>query len=205
MRACVRKRRLGLASPRDLEGLVLCFGVGINNFGGERVRTADVITAVEREGLPVVAAYGSTGNLAVAARATSKAGVRSLLRRVSGRDWAILPINEARLLLDVLPAIRQRGSVRWTPGLAFRAGGSAAIVAPMRDTPRACFRWFSPNIVAIQKCDVLDGSRLDRRRRRGGWGAVSADVAAQLGGTWTAWSARTVAALVQRADDSLVN
>jgi hypothetical protein len=45
--------------------LDLCFGVGNNNFAtGREWRTADLVAALEREGLAVLVAYGATGNVA---------------------------------------------------------------------------------------------------------------------------------------------
>ena len=178
--------------------LLCCFGLGIANFAsGREQRPADLVGAIEREGLRVVAAFGATGNLVVAGRRRSATWVRSLLRAVSGRDWAIVSTAEVARALAALGPVRHRGPVRWTPGLAFRVSGEAEATAPVRDTIRARLEPLTPRIVAVRKRDILDGPRLDPHRRLGGWGAISRDVASQLGGTWTARSARTVAGLLR--------
>ena len=191
-----------MSSPVSISGggsLLCCFGVGINNFAsGRERRTADLVAAVERKGLRVVAAYGATGNLAVATGALVES-VQSLLYEASNTDWAVVDAAEVDRALEDLPSVRHQGSVRWTPGLAFCVGGEAEGIVLVRDTPRARLQRLTPTIVAVQKRDPLRGDRLDPHRRLGGWGRVSADLAAQLRGTtWTARSARTVAGLLGR-------
>jgi hypothetical protein len=56
----------------------------------------------------------------------------------------------------------------------------------------------SVEMVAVWKHDLLTGAKLDRHRRRGGWGAISADIAHQLGGQWTSRSRRTIDGLRSR-------
>jgi hypothetical protein len=108
-------------------------------------------------------------------------------------------VVEAMDALAGWPPPAQEAGVRWTPGLAIRIGEGTPI-PDIGDTARARLRWVGDGIVAVHKRDLLDASnRLDRARRQGGWGAVSRDVALQVGGVWTARSQRTVLGLLARA------
>ena len=53
--------------------------------------------------------------------------------------------------------------------------------------------------VAAYKRDFLNGSRLDRQRRQGEWGGISADVGRKLGGKWTAHSHRPIRGLIAKS------
>ena len=103
--------------------------------------------------------------------------------------------------LDLWPKPPAEVGVRWTPGLAF------AVVEPvgsgeLESTPRAVLGRLAPDVVGVYKHDVVDAlGRLDPHRRLGGWGAVSVDITRQIGGTWTARSARGGSGIREPSDE----
>lgn len=181
---------------------VVAFALGMNNFGAGKVKTADVAKSLRRacRGRSHIVSYGSTGNIAII-EPPSDIDLAVSLRRESGLQWWIGDrglVEGALTALDdwdlgAAPALR-----RFTPGLAF------ALVAPtsgrVAGTSRTHLKeWRDPKVVLAQKIDVIDEvGRLDRQQRRGGWGAVSADVHRQIGGQWTSRSVRTVRGLLIR-------
>jgi hypothetical protein len=51
--------------------------------------------------------------------------------------------------------------------------------------------------VLVQKRDIeTPEGRLDSTRRQGGWGAISADIARQTGGSESVWTARSLRAIL---------
>jgi hypothetical protein len=180
-------------------GIVYAFGVGLANFGAGRSRLPRQIAADVAEVLPLVAWYGATGNLALAAG--EPVDVAQRLVEITGTAWAVIPAWDLTAALDALeaqPAPRVPAGIRPTPGLAFAV--EPARPGLVRSIPEAALRRLNERIVLVCKFDVLDGNRLDRARRRGGWGRVSAAVAGQVGGRWTARSWRPLAALQARAE-----
>jgi hypothetical protein len=158
---------------------ILGFALGQNNFGGGRTRMADLIPEIQRHlapGARLVAWHGHSGNVAVDFGDSEM--VRAALRQASGRDWAVVPAEMVAGALHALGPIREEAGVRWTPGLAFNVETSV--------------------VVPVVKRDAMAGARLDKNRRDGGWGAISADVARQRGGRWTARSWRPVAGILQQ-------
>jgi hypothetical protein len=159
--------------------IVLGFALGQNNFGSGRARMADLVPEIQRHlpaGARLMAWHGHSGNVAVDSDAPET--VRVALRDASGRDWAMVPAETVVSALGALGPIREESGVRWTPGLAFNLETSA--------------------VVPVVKRDAMAGARLDKNRRDGGWGAISADVARHRGGRWTARSWRPVAGLLEQ-------
>jgi hypothetical protein len=180
--------------------VVYAFGVGLANFGAGRSRLPRQIAADVHEVLPLVAWYGATGNLALGAGEC--ADVARRLAEITGTAWAVI---SARDLADALRALkaepvpRVEVGIRATPGLAFAvepARPCQVYSIPEIATPRRV----NDRIVLVHKFDVLEGNRLDRARRRGGWGRVSAEISRQVGGRWTARSRRPLAGLQARAE-----
>jgi hypothetical protein len=176
------------------------FGVGMANFGAGRSRLPRQIAADVRAVLPLVAWYGPTGNLALTAGECVDVAQR--LAEITSTAWAVIP---ARDLADALGALKAEpvppaeAGIRATPGLAFAVEPAQA--GPIRSIPKiAALRRLNDRIVLVHKFDVLKGNRLDRARRRGGWGRISAEVARQAGGRWTARSRRPLAGLQTRAE-----
>jgi hypothetical protein len=186
--------------------LYLCFGVGFGNFGtGREWRMADLVETIgeaDPERLQVIAWYGSTGN--VAARGQRPADMQSVLRDVSCRSWAVVDRRGVERGLEALTGWDPRDRTprtRWTGGLAFAVSGDRG--GPVEDTERAKIRRLERGIVAVYKNDAVTvEGRLDRNQRRGGWGAISADVSHQVEGDWTARSRRTIEGLLDRVERS---
>ena len=186
--------------------LYFCFGVGFGNFGtGREWRMADLVKTIgdrDPERLDVIAWYGSTGNVAV--RGQRPADMQSVLRDVSGRAWAVVDRRGVERGLEALNGWNPRDRTprtRWTGGLAFAVSGDRG--GAVEDTERAKLRRLERGIVAVYKNDAVTvAGRLDRNRRRGGWGAISLDVSRQVEGDWTARSRRTIEGLLDRADRS---
>jgi hypothetical protein len=188
-------------SPRKL---FFCFGVGLGNFAtGREWRMADLVKTIgdrDPERMHVIAWYGSTGNVAV--RGQRPADVRSVLRDVSGRAWAVVDRGKVLRGLEALNGWNPRDRTprtRWTGGLAFAVVGDGG--GAVEETERAKLRRLERGLVAAYKNDALtDAGHLDRHRRRGGWGAISLDVARQVGGDWTSRSRRTIEGLLDRVE-----
>jgi hypothetical protein len=190
----------------------LCLMVGFNNFGTGRGAIAALVAAVESDlqsaGGTVIASFGSTGNTAVETMPTVEAKViRETLERVSGSQWAVVEwwkFEEALTSLDQLALPAPLPGMRWTPGLSFALdppNPPAPIVVP---TPRGRFTAVEPGVVAIHKYDIEDErGRLDFNRRNGGWGALSTDIARQLGGRVTSRARSTLLRLHDRARPAL--
>jgi hypothetical protein len=180
-------------------GIVYAFGVGLANFAAGRSRPPRQLVADVAEVLPLVAWYGATGNLALAAGEPAEVAQR--LADITETAWAVIPardLSAALGALDAQPAPRVPAGIRATPGLGFAVEPSR--LGLVRSVPEAALWRFSDRIVLVHKFDVLAGNRLDRTRRRGGWGQVSAAVARQIGGRWTARSRRPLAGLQARAE-----
>jgi hypothetical protein len=195
----------GLATLVSVEGsgsIVYAFGVGLANFGAGRSRLPRQIAGDVREVLPLIAWYGATGNLAL--EAGEPVEVAQRLAEITGTAWAVVPaggLADALRALAAEPVPLVEAGIRATPGLAFAV--EPAQPGPICSIPKiAELRRLSDRIVLVHKFDVLEGNRLDRARRRGGWGRVSAEVARQAGGRWTARSCRPLEGLQARAEHS---
>jgi hypothetical protein len=200
--AKVRGQRAARATLVSVEGsssIVYAFGVGLANFEAGRNRLPRQIAADVAEVLPLIAWYGASGNLALASGECVDIAQR--LAEITGMAWAVIPAGDLAAALGALDAQlapRVPAGIRPTPGLAFAV--EPARPALIRSIPEAALRRLNDRIVLIHKFDVLAGNRLDRARRRGGWGQVSAAIARQVGGRWTARSRRPLACLQPRAE-----
>jgi hypothetical protein len=186
-----------------------CFGVGLNNFATGRVRFKEIrsLVAADPE-LDVAAAFGATGNLIIDTSLSSdEVAVRLHAHCLQATDtslpWAVMSVelceryaNEAQGATE--PATEK--GIRWTRGLAFPVeppGGSI-----LSDTDRAGLQWTSDgrSVIVFKRDDVDGRGRLDRARRRGGWGAISQELRALVEGAWTARSLRTVKGLLKAVE-----
>jgi len=149
----------------------------------------------------VVASYGHTGNFIVQSMAKRKA-VCQVMGQVLGTSCAVLTISELQALAETLeeleiPAPLPR--VRYTSGAVMLVFGSPIQSAPW-ETTRATYQKFTDSILIALKHDATTRTGiLDRNRRTGGWGAVSAEAGQRLGGRWTARSRRTITGSLRRA------
>ena len=144
--------------------------------------------------LRVLAFYGHTGNLIAQSSSLTTDAVGELLSAIDQTTWVAVEVDtlgRAIDTLDAMPFPLPQPGIRWTPGLAFAVTKPEA--EAIRSTSRGCFSSLGPTTVAAWKRDCLDSKdRLDRDRRGGGWGALSADLASQTKSRWTARSARTL-------------
>jgi hypothetical protein len=171
--------------------VLYAFGVGLANFGSGRERSPSEVVAAVRDALPVVAWYGATGNVAL--QDGDIDDVRLELKERTGTTWAVIGaehLEHGLTLLAALPEPLHTPDERPTPGLAF--GVTTSADGDVISTERAVLRRISADMVAAWKLDVLRAGKLDPNRRRGGWGALSTDIARQVGGRWTARSRRTI-------------
>jgi hypothetical protein len=180
--------------------IVYAFGVGLANFAAGRSRLPRQIAADVAAALPLIAWYGATGNLALVAG--DDVDVAQRLAEITGTAWAVIPAQDLVAALEALeaqPAPRVPAGIRPTPGLAFAfEPAQPGLISSIPEV--AALRQLNDRIVLVHKLDVLEGNRLDRARRRGGWGRISAAVARQVGGRWTARSRRPLTGLQARAE-----
>jgi hypothetical protein len=123
-----------------------------------------------------------------------------------GTPSAVMPVSDlheiVQTLQDCHPPRKVDGGVRLTRGVAFLIG-TARDGLPT-STDRASYMLRRPKAVLLCKHDIETPSGiLDRNRRKGGWGAVAADLGRNLGGTWTARSIRTLAGTLKAADAAM--
>ena len=119
----------------------------------------------------MVAWYGSTGNVALEHSDPNE--VRRVLHDVTGVAWAVVSeeqLDRALGTLATLPEPSHAHDERPTPGLAFAVTTPGA--GEVSSTDRAALHLLSDTVVAVWKLDLLLDGKLDRDRRRGGWGAV---------------------------------
>ena len=185
-----------------------CFGVGFANFGSPSAPTGEALTRIGLDPRVVLlATYRATGNYVV--EAGSQSLVHDELVRLTDRRWAVVSeddIMRSEETFETWPRPPAEEGTRWTAGLAF-AVEPVIRQTDLTATKRGCFRWVNERVVAVYKRDLLmnelmdvkEGAVLDPRRRQGGWGGVSADVAKQAGGTWTSRSRSVIDGLRRRA------
>lgn len=184
-----------------------CFGVGFNNFKGGREREmAEVVRDVRQSlckaaiPLTLIAWYGPTGNFAIQTWDLKRDDVESLFSSLIGRRCALVSVDDLddaiTTFRKISPPTPEQG-IRWTRGLAFRVEGSVSDGTPS-STSRACFYRLTPNLIGVDKHDILNmRGRLDPNQRQGGWGAVSEDIRRSIESTWTARSLSTVLGLTR--------
>ena len=182
----------------------LCLGVGVNNFATGRTATSTLFEKVEqavkqRVRGKVVATFGATGNLMIETPIEPRPGsLAAALYEASRTDWAVMPwttFRQALASLEKMSMPETQSGARWTPGLSF-AVSPAPYSGELQSTQRALLKFIGPGIVGVFKCDIEDErGRLDRTRRMGGWGGVSADIERQLGGEWTSRAISTLKGL----------
>ncbi len=145
--------------------------------------------------------FAHTGNFVVESH-TEEAALAEELSRVLATPCAVTSISGLQRYLQVLRSAKcpaAEPGIRWTSGAVFHVSGTS-VTSPPTSTARARYARLSDQVIAAWKRDHLDShGRLDRNRRSGGWGGLALDIARQLGGTWTARSARTLRGVLSRA------
>ena len=175
--------------------ILVAFAVGTGNFSSRRgpmqhyVEATNQKLALLNSKTKITDWHHATGNFVLQASDYNLATVADELSLALGTACAILTVEE--LASDVVAAKKAANpsnepGFRWTRGIAFRAKGKPCTIT-IQPTAHAVFFPINKHAVGAFKKDRLaDGSEtLDRDNRAGGWGAVSADVAKVVGGTWT--------------------
>ena len=185
----------------------ITFGVGIGNLGYSkrpRVSMRDWVDLFNQQMMPkacIVGWYGHTGNFVIRSTLTRRA-LSQRLAQLLGTPCAILSFRELDSVVQRLASITSHpgsADIRWTPGGAFLVRGRSRAGQPV-STAIATYRRLRHHVVCAQKNDKLTARGiLDRDQRGGGWGGVAADIQRQLGGVWTARSARTLVGIFRRA------
>ena len=191
--------------------MMVALAVNIGNLGpmsparrpmADLVRTLDAAFHGRGGRIRVVDFFAHTGNFLV--DAVDRPGhVAQTLGRLLGTPCALVPVARvARAIAaaQALPQPAKETGHRWTPGVVFHVTGSASAI-PLKDTPVARLRRLDETTILALKRDVEDArGRLDKKRRGGGWGAVSSAVGGQVGGVWTARSASTLDGVLMRLE-----
>jgi hypothetical protein len=189
----------------------LIFGVNIGNIGRARnsrpivrEQVAAVNRALYNAEIPaqLTSSFGHTGNFVLQMTNCSLASTRLIIETALLTKVVIVPLIELESYVAKLSAIREllaTPGTRPTPGLVLYVDGPAQS-GSIESTARVKFQRLSQSVVAAWKLDILtDRNILDRSQRQGGWGALSYEVAHQVGGLWTARSLRTIMGLITRA------
>ncbi len=191
--------------------MMVALAVNIGNLGpvsparrpmAELTRTLDTALRARGGRARVLDFFGHTGNFLVEG-ADRPADVARTLGRLLGTPCALLPIARvahATAAVQAFPPPAKEPGQRWTPGVVFHVNGLASSAEP-KDTHVARLQRLDDATVLAWKRDVEDPrGRLDKKRRGGGWGAVSSAVGRQVGGVWTARSAATLDGVLMRLE-----
>jgi hypothetical protein len=176
------------------------FGVGFNNFATGRGEMEQLVARAQRQlsDTEIVAWYGATGNFALRSDLSNSELARAL-EQAFKRNFAVVSRSQIERVISTSDSwrrpVRARW-IRWTPGVAFRVAGPPPPARP-DPTNRGRFRRVNDHAVLVQKRDIeTPEGRLDSARRQGGWGAISADIARQTGGSESVWTARSLRAIL---------
>ena len=172
----------------------LVFAVGIGNFASRRTVMEDYVRATNQKlsllnSRTRIRDWYASRNFVVEASDNNRMNVGDELSLALGTACATFTIEE--LVSDVAVAKQAVGPASepgfsWTRGIAFRVQGKPSTVIP-KPTAQAAFFPINKDAVGVFKKDKLaEGeAMLVRENRAGGWGAISADIAKAVGGTWT--------------------
>ena len=161
--------------------------------------------SIAREGadLLVTAFYRQTGNLVLETASLQPEQAATILSKADGATWTVVLEEVLRIAVEkvgALPPPDPEYGVRWTPGLTLAV--TKPKVGYVTSTPKVRLHLLGPSVVAAWKRDRTTGQgRLDRNMREGGWGSVSAAVAAQTDSQWTARSLSTLHGVLERANE----
>jgi hypothetical protein len=186
----------------------LAFGLGIGDFSSRRKKMKDYVDETNRRlsllrtPTRVIDWHHSTGNFIVQTPKTNRFEISEELSLALGTSCAVLTINEVEHCLSVsdkAASPQAQPEIRWTKGIAFEVRGRPIATNPPSN-PRAVFFQINNRALGVFKRDqVTDSDVLDKEDRRGGWGAISEDIAKAVGGKWTARSQARVQGLIEKA------
>jgi hypothetical protein len=150
--------------------------------------------------LRVITYYGHTGNLVLETATLQPVEAANALSDADGGVWMALSTEALRtavVRVKNMPAPTSEHGVRWTRGLVFAVAKSTAV--NVASSAKVCLRGISASIVAAWKRNRMTARGiLDRTKREGGWGAVSAVVANQTDTRWTARTLKTLEGILDR-------
>ncbi|OFV83898.1 MAG: hypothetical protein A2W26_01015 [Acidobacteria bacterium RBG_16_64_8] len=192
----------------------VAFAVNVGNLGQRfRPNMTDLVTDLNAsfqrrgDGLQILDYFAQTGNFAIES-SQSRERVSDLVSDELSTPCCVMSTASLETLIKEirsLPSQPLEPLVRWTRCAVLHVSGVVAI-GPVTATSRARFRVLSETAIAAWKRDRLDeGGRLDKRRRDGGWRALSRDISKQIGGLWTARSALTLSGIAGRARHPVLN
>jgi len=199
-------------SPWTALTIKVAFAVNVGNLGpampvrrpmAELVDDLNLSLRASGKRLRVFDFFGHTGNflLECGEHPNEAADVIGRLLRTPCTVIAVDRVAACAAAARVLPQPSAETGLRWTPGVAFRVTGPSSPAEPCSSRVAHLQQFDSLTILAWKR-DLEDSpGRLDRRRRGGGWGAVSSLVARQLGGVWTARSVTTLKGILMRAEE----
>ena len=187
----------------------IAFGVNVGNLGrGREIRESmsvrcDRINRTLRRNnvdLRIITYYGHTGNLVLETVTLQPVDAGKALSDADRGVWMALSTEALRtavLRVKNLPAPMSEHGVRWTPGLVFAVTKTPSV--NVESSAKVYLCGISASIVAAWKRDRTTAQGiLDRTKREGGWGAVSAVVANQTETRWTARSLKTLEGILDR-------
>jgi hypothetical protein len=169
------------------------------------VRCNRINESIVRDGedLLVTGSYRHTGNLVLETASLQPEQAATILSKADGATWMTISAEGLRRAveeLSALPPPDPEDGVRWTPGLALAV--TKPKIGHVSSTAKVRLLSLSLSIVAAWKRDRTTGQgRLDRNQREGGWGSVSAAVAAQTASQWTARSLSTLRGVLKCANE----
>jgi len=174
---------------------LLAFAVGIGNFASRRISMEDCVRTTNQKlsllnsRTRIVDWYHSTGNFVLRTADNNRLRVADELSLALGTSCAILRIEE----LDAHVAVAKKAvsppsepGFRWTRGIVFWVNGRRCAIALQATAHGVFFPINRYTVGAFKKDKLAEGKEtLDKENRGGGWGAISADIAKTVGGTWT--------------------
>jgi len=194
---------------RGCLSVFLAFAVGVGNFASRRTSMEDCVKATNQKlslldsRTRIADWYYGTGNFVVRATDNDRLRVADELSLSLGAPCAVLRVDE----LDAHVAAAKKAvtppselGFRWTRGIAFWVNGKPRAVT-LKPTVHGVFfpiNWYT--VGAFKKDKLAEGKEtLDKENRGGGWGAISADIAKEVGGTWTSRAIERVEGVLTKA------
>jgi len=175
--------------------VLFVFERGRANFGSGRqhskTKVAELIeAALDGTDAEYLCSFYTTGNHAIRVGDDMSTTVLArLIATATGLACAVVTAETLRTAERALAAWEPPAPApgcRWTPGLGFLIDGTPS-VAELLPSRRAVLCRLSDDVVGVYRRDrETPAGRIDAKRRDGGWGAVSEDIATRIGGRWTA-------------------
>ena len=189
--------------------IFVAFGVGIGNLSSRRMTMKDYVQATNqklsllRTRTRITDWHHSTANFVIQTPHNNRMSVADELSLALGTPCAVLTVEELVSYADIAkratsPPIEPGFS--WTKGIAFWANGKPCTVN-LNPTPHAVFFPINKHTIGAFKRDQLIDRKeaVERESHAGGWGAITADIAKVVGGTWTARALDRINGTIEKA------